>query len=254
MCLILMAGVSYTQCSRFFRRCVGVPFAASYSYSSLSSFSAKSMFRNPPCCVCSSRASSFFDVNWPPSFSLSPLPTVLLCIVLYQPLVPTSRNQSQLAACLRTNPLAPFCLHVPPRTSSALVSACYSYFRYPSLPTQLSSFYLRLRPYHYPLYTHSIPRVQHSQCNLLLLPCFCILCPRPPSSPQSCRLDLVCIVHGRVSVINHSAELCNPMILGRLVRLGPQGLLKPRGRAVEFFISQGHLKSFYSYSQPVVRS
>ena len=55
---MLMAGVSCTQSSQFFRRRVGVPFAASYSYSSLSSFSAKSIFRNPPCCVCNSRASS----------------------------------------------------------------------------------------------------------------------------------------------------------------------------------------------------
>ena len=50
----------------------------------------------------------------------------------------------------------------------------------------------------------------------------------------------------------HLAELRNPAILCRLVRFRARGLLKPRGQAAEFFISQSHFKSPYSYSQPVV--
>src|ERR1700731_3686024 len=52
--------------------------------------------------------------------------------------------------------------------------------------------------------------------------------------------------------VTHLAELRNPAILCRLVRFRARGLLKPRGRAAEFFISQSHFKSPYSYSQPVV--
>jgi len=55
-------------------------------------------------------------------------------------------------------------------------------------------------------------------------------------------------------VTNHTAEPRNPVIVCRLVRFRAQGLLKPRGRAVVFFISQGHFNSSCSYPQPVVRS
>ena len=55
-----------------------------------------------------------------------------------------------------------------------------------------------------------------------------------------------------LAVTDHIAELHNPAILCRLVRFRARGLLKPRGRAAEFFISQSHFKSPYSYSQPVV--
>jgi len=54
-----------------------------------------------------------------------------------------------------------------------------------SLPTQLDSFYLRLRHYYYPSHTYSIPGVQHMQPNLLLRSCSYILGTRPQPPSQS---------------------------------------------------------------------
>ena len=120
----------------------------------------------------------------------------------YQPLVATSRNWSQLAVCLRTTPFAPFCLHTPPRAPLSLrlrllfLRSIPSVFRFNSL--LLSSSPALSLSIAYAFYT----RCQHSQRNLLLRPCI------PASSvlvllpPRSNRLDLLCIVHGKVSSVD----------------------------------------------------
>ena len=170
-----------------------MPFAASYSYSSLSSFSAKSIFRNPPCCVCNSRASSR-----PSSMSIGYRPLSVLSLRFSHASFPIN-PLSQLAACLRTTPFCPFCLHAPPRASffSSLsmsiayrplfcplrtVSPCIVslpppspslfYSSIPPVSRFNSLLYLRLRPYYYPLHTHSIPGVSIRSATCSFVPAF----------------------------------------------------------------------------------
>jgi len=75
-------------------------------------------------------------------------------------------------------------LSLQSRPASPLSLPSPSLFDALSLPTQLGSFYLRLRPHYYPLHAHSIPGVRHLQPNLLLRSCSCILRPRPPNHPE----------------------------------------------------------------------
>ena len=95
-------------------------------------------------------------------------------------------------------PHDPFCPRAPWHPSSPVIPT----FDTTSLPTQLSSFYLRLRPYHYPFHTHSIPGVP-SQRTLLLCPCI------PASSVLVLLRHLgyvdstfLWIVHGKVSQVD----------------------------------------------------
>ena len=133
---MLMAGVPCTQssrCSSF----PGVPCTHSFAVPSPPSFPAKSLFRNPPCCVCNSRASSFLDVNRLPSFSLVSL---------------RSRPASPLSPIFRVRLRLLFLFPIPS-----------------VLPIQLASLQATARSYYYyPCVQHSsISGVQHSQRILL---------------------------------------------------------------------------------------
>ena len=207
---MLMAGVSCTQSSRFFRRRVGVPFAASYSYSSLSSFSAKSIFRNPPCCVCNS-LSSFLNVNRLPSLSQSSP----YGLAMHRSLSTPCRNWLPASARPLFAPFASTRLQGPPFSrpsrcqSPTVLSSVLSVLS--RLASSLSR--LRLRRYSIPRYPRSPDSTRFSifvsgpiiiHCIHILYPVSafaaqpapsslhsCILCPYPPSSPRSCRLDLL---------------------------------------------------------------
>ena len=214
---MLMAGVSCTQSSRFFRRRVGAPFAASHSYFCLSSFSAKFLVFeiHPVVSATLEPRPSSRSIGYRPSLSVLSLRFCHASFLInpWSQLVATGRNWLPPMP-----PRDPFCHFLPPKASMRLQgppfsrpSRCqsatvlssvlslrfrlasslsrirlrrYSIPRYPQSSDSTRFFYLRLRPYHYPLHTDSIPSVQHSQRNLLLRPCSCILCPRPPSSPR----------------------------------------------------------------------